>query len=280
MSSEQGSGIEVRAALAAAAARLTPVSGTPRLDAELLMAHAFGWAREEMLLNGLDGEAPPGFEALVARRAASEPLAYITGRRAFWTVELEVGPGVLIPRPDSETLIEVALRHFGRAGPASVLDLGTGSGALLLAALDQWPQAHGLGVDRSPAALAIARRNAGRLRLGERARFQQGDWAKGLEERFDLILCNPPYVESAAALPRDVAEWEPAEALFAGTDGLDAYRRLAPVIGMLLREGGLACFEVCAGQADAAAALFEAQGLAVALDADLAGHPRCLSARA
>lgn len=270
--------MRVREALAAAAGRLAGVSETPRLDAELLMAEALGLEREALLLSGLSGESPPAFESLVERREEGEPVAYILGRRAFWTVELEVAPGVLIPRPDSETLIEAALAHFGAAGPRTILDLGTGPGTLLLAALDQWPEAQGLGIDRSERALAIARRNAERLGLMGRATLRQGDWGRGVEARFDLILCNPPYIEAAASLPRDVSAWEPHEALFAGSDGLDAYRRLAPEVPGLLAPGGIACFELGAGQANSVSALFAAQGLRVALRNDLAGHERCLVA--
>jgi release factor glutamine methyltransferase len=252
------------------------VSETPRLDAELLMAHALGVSREDMLLRHLDAPVPEAYAPLIARRAAHEPIAYITGRRAFWTVELEVAPGVLIPRPDSETLIEAAVAHFGAAGPATILDLGTGPGTLLLAALDQWPSARGLGIDRSDRALALARLNAERLGLAHRADLRRGDWGEGLSGRFDLILCNPPYVEDGAELPRDVSVWEPKEALFAGADGLDDYRRLAPQIGRLLAPGGIACVEIGAGQAAAASALFQAEGLAVRTRNDLAGHSRCL----
>lgn len=266
----------VREALAAAAKRLADVSDTPRLDAELLMAHAFGRSREDLLLKEQEGEAPAAFEALVARRLAHEPVAYITGRRAFWTIELEVGPGVLIPRPDSETLIEAAVDHFGERSPATVLDLGTGPGTLLLAALTQWPQAHGLGIDESQAALAYAARNARALGLAGRARFRLGDWTAGLEGRFDLVLCNPPYVESGAALHRAIADYEPAGALYAGEDGLDAFRRLAPELPRLLASGGVACVEIGAGQSESAGALFAAGGLAVAARADLAGVARCL----
>ncbi|HEU0134150.1 MAG TPA: peptide chain release factor N(5)-glutamine methyltransferase, partial [Allosphingosinicella sp.] len=192
--------IQLRDALAAASARLAPHSETPRLDAELLMAHALGIEREALLLSDKDREPPPGFEALVARREAGEPVAYILGRRGFWTIELEVGPGVLVPRPDSETLIEAALSHFGEAGPKRILDLGTGPGTLLLAALEQWPEATGLGIDSSEAALGYAARNAARLGMAERAELRLGDWGAGVEERFDLILCNPPYVEAGAEL--------------------------------------------------------------------------------
>jgi release factor glutamine methyltransferase len=269
--------MKVREALALAARRLDGGSASPRLDAELLMAAAFGVDREALLLSHLDEEAPDCFAVLVERRERGEPIAYITGRRAFWTMELEVGPGVLIPRPESETLLEAALAHFGQAGPRTVLDLGTGSGALLLAALDQWPNASGLGVDLSEPALAVARANADRLCLADRACFLRGDWAEGVSGRFDLILCNPPYVEAGAALPRDVIEWEPREALFAAADGLGEYRRLAPLIPRLLDEGGLACVEVGAGQADAVASLFAAQGLQTEPRRDLAGHIRCIA---
>ena len=267
----------VREAIAAAAVRLAHGSSTPRLDAELLMALALGVEREAMLLSGMEGQAPPAFDALLARREAGEPFAYIAGSRAFWTIELEVGPGVLIPRPDSETLLEAAVAHFARPGPGTILDLGTGPGTLLLAALDYWPAARGVGVDASQAALAYAHRNAERLGLAERAELQLGDWGEGLEGPFDLILCNPPYVETAAHLPRDVAEWEPHEALFAAADGLSEYRRLAPQIPRLLAPGGIGCIELGAGQASAVAALFERQGLRSGTRPDLGGHLRCLT---
>jgi release factor glutamine methyltransferase len=266
----------IRACLAAAASGLAPHSDTPRLDAELLMAHALGISREDLLLRHLDELAPDAFAPLLARRDAGEPVAYITGRRAFWTIELGVGPGVLVPRPDSETLIEAALDHFGERGPATILDLGTGPGTLLLAALAQWPEAHGLGVDSSERALEYAEDNAVRLHLGERAQFRLGDWTRDLDGQFGLILCNPPYVEAGAALPRDVADWEPSGALFAGGDGLSDYRRLAPEIPHLLAPGGLACIELGAGQRDAVAALFDAGAFTISSRRDLKGIERCL----
>ena len=270
----------VRDALTAATRRLAPASATPRLDAELLMAHALGVERDRVILDHLDAAAPAAFDALVARRLAGEPIAYIVGRRAFWTIELVVGPGVLIPRPDSETLIEAAVAHFGIGAPRRILDLGTGPGTLLLAALDQWPRATGLGVDASPEALAFARRNADLLGLGERADWRVGDWTEGVDGPFDLILCNPPYVETSADLPRDVAEWEPHRALFSGADGLDDYRRLAPLIPPLLASGGIACIELGAGQAEAVMRLFARPGLRLALRSDLGGHRRCLTVTA
>jgi len=254
---------------------LAASSDTPRLDAELLMAHALGASREQLLLSGLDRKAPPAFDALLARRETGEPVAYIIGRRAFWTIELEVGPGVLVPRPDSETLLDAAVTHFGESAPRTILDLGTGPGSLLLAALDQWPSAQGLGVDASEAALAYARRNAERLGLADRAEFRLGDWAEGLEGPFDLLLCNPPYVAEGAPLPRDVVDWEPHEALFAVGDGLSEYRRLAAAIPPLLADG-IACIEIGLGQERDVAGLFEAAGLRVTTRRDLAGIVRCL----
>lgn len=263
-------------ALAEASARLAAASDTPRLDAELLMAEALGIERELMLLQPIGAEAPTAFDRLVERRLAHEPIAYILGRRAFWTIELEVGPGVLVPRADSETLIEAAFDHFGDRGPGSILDLGTGPGTLLLAALAQWPEAQGIGVDRSEPALAYARRNAERLRLAERAIFRLGDWGVGLERRFELVLCNPPYVASNAALPADVSDWEPADALFAGGNGLDAYRRLAPQLSGLLQPGGIACVEIGLGQSESVSAMFSKEGFRVSSRADLNKVTRCL----
>ena len=264
----------VERALHEAVRRLPSCTDTPRLDAELLMAHALGIERDRLILSPPDGPVPPAFDELLQRRCAGEPVAYITGRRAFWNIELEVGPGALIPRPDSETLIEAAIDHFGTASPSLILDLGTGPGTLLLAALDLWPAATGLGIDRSEAALGYARRNAERLGLAARATFRMGDWAEGIQDRFDLLLCNPPYVATDDELGPGVAEHEPAEALFGGSDGLDDYRRLAPVVGTLLRKGGLAAIEIGFDQADRAAALFAKAGLSPTLAHDLAGRPR------
>ncbi|ARS28181.1 peptide chain release factor N(5)-glutamine methyltransferase [Sphingomonas sp. KC8] len=268
---------QVGAALAAAARHLAPTSPTPRLDAELLMAHALGCARDTMLLTRQGDAAPAGFASLLARRATGEPVAYITGTRAFWTIDLSVGPGVLIPRPDSETLIEAAVAHFGEAGPANILDLGTGPGTLLLAALAEWPRAQGLGIDASETALAYAARNAGALGLADRVQFQLGDWACGITARFDLILCNPPYVETGGAnIGPGVAEYEPHSALFAGADGLDDYRRLAPMIPRLIAPGGIAAIEIGHTQAAAVTALFAAKGAHCTVAADLGGRDRCI----
>lgn len=266
----------IRAALVAAAQRLEPASPTARLDAELLMAHALGVSRQDLLLKHLDDPAPAAFETLVARRLTHEPVAYITGTRGFWTIDLEVGPGVLVPRADSETLIEVAVAHFGRRAPARILDLGTGPGTLLLAALAEWPSAAGLGIDASEEALAYARRNAARLGLG--ATFRLGDWGDGVGGTFDLILANPPYIGTGESLPREVGDHEPCEALFAGPDGLDDYRRIVPDLPRLLGPGGIAVLEIGSTQAEAVCALIAQIGLAPTVTHDLTGLPRVVSA--
>ncbi len=243
------------------------------------MAHALGTSREDLLLRHLDTPAPATFEALLARRLAHEPIAYITGTRAFWTIDLAVGPGALIPRADSETLIEAALDHFGASGPATILDLGTGPGTLLLAALAQWPGAKGVGIDRSESALAMARTNADRLGLAGRVNFTLGDWAKGIEQRFDLVLANPPYIGTAEALPADVAAYEPHEALFAGPDGLDDYRLIVPQLPRLLAPGGIAVLEIGHAQTEAVSGLVAQAGLEASARRDLAGRPRAIIAR-
>lgn len=266
----------LREALVTASQRLSRVSDTPRLDAELLAAHALAVDRNTLLLTHLDGEVPEGFDALVERRMSNEPIAYITGRREFWTLSLAVGPSVLIPRPDSETLIEAALAYFKNKQPNSVLDLGTGSGALLLAALSEFPDAQGVGIDQSSDAVQIATANAVRCGLGNRVRFQIGDWADGLAGSFDLVLCNPPYISTQAELPMTVVGFEPARALFAGADGLSDYRVLAPQITRLLAPNGCAVVEIGFDQAASVGTMFEGSGLSVDVCKDLGGRDRCL----
>ncbi|MFS2111531.1 peptide chain release factor N(5)-glutamine methyltransferase [Sphingomonas sp. Sphisp140] len=266
----------VRVALNEAARRLEPVSDSPRLDAELLMAHALGVTRESMILRHLDAPAPEALEALIRRRLAHEPVAYITGSRAFWTIELAVGPGVLIPRPDSETLIEAAIEYFGARTPARILDLGTGPGTLLLAALAEWPEAHGLGIDASEKALDYAGINAENLEMDDRARFKLGDWTSGLDGRFDLILANPPYIGTDEPLPEQVRAYEPGSALFAGPEGLDDYRRIIPDLRRLLAPGGAAVLEIGWTQAESVSAIARNGGFAVTLYKDLGGRPRAL----
>jgi release factor glutamine methyltransferase len=267
----------VARALADATRQLSETSDTPRLDAELLMAEALHIDRDRLILNPPDREPPKRFQMMLKRRLKGEPVAYITGRRAFWNIELHVGPGVLIPRPDSEVLISSALEHFeGTDGPKRVLDLGTGPGTLLLAALDLWPEATGLGVDSSRRALSYATANSRRLGFEKRARFKIGDWADGIDEKFDLILCNPPYVAEDEPLGAGVAEHEPEEALFAGPEGLDSIRRLAPEIPRLLAPGGLAAVEIGAAQGEAALPLLRRKGLDAGIVQDLGGRDRAV----
>ena len=264
-------------ALSRATNELGPVSDTPRLDAELLMAEALHIDRDRLILSPPQRVAPDRFFQMVDRRKIGEPVAYITGRRAFWNIELHVGPGVLIPRPDSEVLISSALEHFEAAdGPKRILDLGTGPGTLLLAALDLWPGATGLGVDVSRQAMSYAAANARRLGFEPRVKLVEGDWAKGIGEKFDLILCNPPYVAEDAELGPGVREYEPDEALFAGKEGLDAYRDVAPQLPRLLNKGGLAAVEIGHDQTEAVTELLARDGLSARVANDLAGRPRAV----
>jgi len=264
-------------ALADAARQLEKTSDTARLDSELLMAEALHIDRDKLILSPPDRKVPDRFWNMVERRKAGEPVAYITGRRAFWNIELHVGPGVLVPRPDSEALIAAAIEHFeGTAGPQRVLDLGTGPGTLLLAALDVWPKASGLGIDVARQALAYASANARRLGFESRVKLAQGNWADGLLETFDLILCNPPYVAEGAELGPGVREYEPDEALFAGSEGLDAYRALAPQLPHLLNRDGLAAVEIGHDQAKAVTRLLARDGLKARVAKDLGGRDRAV----
>ncbi len=276
-------GSTLGSALTAAAARLRAAGvDAPRRDARLLMARALG-AGEASLLAGsehvLDRRQASAFAALVRRRASREPLSHLIGRREFWSLSFAVGPAVLDPRPDSECVVEAALAAApDRAAPMRVLDLGTGSGCLLLAVLSERKAARGVGVDAAPAALDLARRNARALGLSSRARFVRGDWGRRLRAPFDLVLCNPPYVrrDDIAGLEPEVARFEPRRALDGGPDGLDAYRRLLPDLARLMPLGA-AAIEVGDGQADAVGAIARRAGLAnIARRADLAGRVRCL----
>jgi release factor glutamine methyltransferase len=251
----------------------------PRLEARLLLAHALRTTTEALLReqHATVGHAP--YAALLDRRAAREPLALITGRREFWSLDFAVSPATLIPRADSETLIEAALAALpDRARVRRVLDLGTGTGCLLLAALSEFAVAFGIGTDRSAAAASLARDNAAMLGMADRAAFLCTDWAGGVDGRFDLILSNPPYIRTGdlPALMPEVAWHEPSSALDGGRDGLNAYRRIVPELPGLLTAGGVAVLEVGQGQAGAVASLAGAAGFASVPPADLAGIPRAL----
>jgi release factor glutamine methyltransferase len=256
---------------------------SPRHEARLLLAHAMGCREEDLLRDArapVPAAAARAFGALLKRRAAREPVAHLLGQAGFWTLMLEVSPATLIPRGDSEAIVEAALVAFDSpAGIRRVLDLGTGTGALLLAVLAECPGASGVGVDISPAAAALAARNAQANALGDRAAFLCGDWSEALSRRFDLVLSNPPYVETAgvAGLMPDVARYEPALALDGGADGLDAYRRLVAALPGLLAPDGRAVFEIGQGQREAVEALARGAGLRpVGARRDLGGIDRAL----
>ncbi|MFL6727583.1 MAG: peptide chain release factor N(5)-glutamine methyltransferase [Sphingomicrobium sp.] len=264
-------------ALADAARQLSETSDTARLDAELLMAEALHIDRDKLILSPPNSQVPKRFWKMVDRRMKGEPVAYITGRRAFWNIDLHVGPGVLVPRPDSEVLVASAIEHFdGSAGPRRILDLGTGPGTLLLAALDVWPNSTGVGIDVARRALSYASANARRLGFETRLKLKLGNWAEGVDEAFDLILCNPPYIAEGAELGAGVREYEPDEALFAGESGLEAYRVLAPQLPRLLNSRGLAAVEIGPEQASAVTALLARDGLEARVANDLADRPRAV----
>jgi release factor glutamine methyltransferase len=268
--------VRVAEALREAARRLEPVSDTARLDAELLMAHSLGITRSELLLRHMDGETPVGFAALAERRLRHEPIAYIVGHQEFYGRKFLVTPDVLIPRADSEAVVEAALAAC--PSPRRVLDCGVGSGALLLTALAECEGAQGIGIDRSAGALGVAAANAEQLSLALYVQMLcrdwcEPDWTADLG-KFDLILANPPYVEEGAALSPSVSGYEPAGALFAGADGLDDYRILIPQLPDLLAGEGIACLEIGAMQAEAVAGIAEAAGFSVEIGRDLGDRPR------
>jgi release factor glutamine methyltransferase len=274
-------------ALSAGAARLA-ASGIdePRREARRLLALALSCPLERLVLSSKDTlqlESAVRFEALVERRARHEPYSRILGRREFWSREFLLSPQTLDPRPDSETLIAAALAQISdREAALDVIDLGTGTGALLLALLTELPRARGLGIDRAPGAVETARRNAAALGLSARARFSVGDWGKGLSARVDVILVNPPYIPTArlAELAPEVSRYDPQAALDGGPDGLRAFRELAPELGRLLRPMGFAACEIGAGQRAAVVELMTWSCLeTVAIACDLAGIERCLIVR-
>ncbi len=256
-----------------------------RREARLLLAHVLGMAPLDLLAaNGrqLGEEAASALDDLVARRAARWPLAQLIGRREFWSLDIAVGPQTLIPRPDSETVIDAALVAIpDRDAPLRVLDLGTGTGCLLLALLSELPNAEGVGIDLCPVACAVARHNLDSLGMSGRAWIVNGDWAAPLAARFDLIVANPPYIPSAdlAGLMPEVRDHEPRLALDGGNDGLAAYRRIVPMLAGVLADSGRVVVEISEGQDRPVAALFAAADFEkIDFHADLAGRRRCVSA--
>jgi release factor glutamine methyltransferase len=257
-----------------------------RREARLLLASAIGTSPEDILLDAdrsLDAATVREFDGLLDRRSAREPMSQILGYREFWSLRFDVSDAVLTPRPDSETLVEAALADIrDRGAKLRLLDLGTGTGCLLLALLSELPGATGVGVDISFEAVGIAARNAESLGLMNRARFVVGDWAKAIDGRFDVVIANPPYVRSGDldSLMPEVRRFEPREALDGGADGLEAYRDLVSLAAPLLSPGGRVVLEVGAGQGEAVGALLMEAGLIeISRRRDLAGIERCVVAR-
>jgi len=258
----------------------------PRLDAELLMAEAAGVSRAALLANlaTADDCAEKRYAELIRRRAAREPIAYILGRREFYSIEFEVGPAVLIPRPETETIVEAAIEFIASRQDCRVLDLGTGSGAIALAIAANAPAARVVATDFSVAALEVASRNARRLGLGARIELRRADCFDAIGGpslgRFDLIVSNPPYIREAdlVVLQPEIRCYEPRIALAGGADGLDFHRRITRDAKGYLVPGGVLMVETGAGQAPAAAALFRIAGLAkVRMLNDLGGNPRAIA---
>jgi len=278
----------LRQLLAEGEARLAAAGlETPRLDVRLLAGAALGLSRNELLLEGGRGVGDADasrFQALLERRLAREPVSRILGRRGFWNLEFALTPDTLDPRPDTETLVEAVLERLpDRTAPLRLLDLGTGSGCILLALLSELPNARGIGIDLSRGAAAAARGNACSNGLAGRAAFLAGDWASAVRGGgFDIVVSNPPYIPDGdvSGLQPEVALFDPHRALAGGADGLDPYRHLAPELVRLLVPGGLAAVEHGAGQGGDVAALFRGAGLEQPLViADLSGHDRVVVAR-
>lgn len=273
----------VRDAIRDATRRLAAVGvPSPAIDARVLLAHCLGVPREALIRcvdDSLGADQQDRFARAMARRSAREPVSHIVREREFWSLSFAVDGRVLDPRPDSETLIEAALvRVADRAAPLRLLDLGTGSGCLLLALLSELPAAWGVGVDISPAAVAVARGNAGRLRMADRAQFAVADWGSCLRGPFDLILANPPYIADAdmAMLEPEVIRYEPRLAL-AGGDGFSAYHAISGDLGRLLAPQGYAIVEYGHGQAAGVSGIFASAGLeTVTRRRDLGGVERCV----
>ena len=273
--------------LSRATEALAPVAEQPRSEARRLVEAALNWPIASQLVDPdqtIDAASLEALDALLHRRAERlEPLSRILGRREFWGLSLEIDGATLDPRPDTETLVELALDLFSgpeRSPPGQILDLGTGSGALLLALLSEYPAARGLGVDQDSDTLATAARNAARLGLGERARFEGGDWLSGVSGRFDLIVSNPPYIPTGdlAGLDRAVRDFDDPLALDGGADGLAFYARTLREAGRCLAPGGVLILELGIGQADSVQALGRDSGWRLlSLRDDLAGIPRAMA---
>jgi release factor glutamine methyltransferase len=271
--------VSIAEALRDGASRLDGIADNPRLEVRLLLAHALDLTQNQLIGDPNRCVDTSIYETLLSRRAAHEPLAFIVGHREFWSLDFQVSPATLIPRPDSETLIDAALAAFaGRPPPGKIIDLGTGTGCLLLTLLQEYPSAFGIGIDLNADAAALARDNAHRLGLASRSAFVAGDWTRPIFGRFDLIISNPPYISSPdiEALMPEVARHEPKRALDGGPDGYDAYRAILPNLRHHLPSNGVAILELGLGQANFVSDLARASGLDGSLRLDLAEIPRAI----
>jgi len=272
--------------LAAAAGRLDAAGiDSARLDARLLASEVLGWDQARILSHpeqSLSPEQHHALDTLVTRREAREPLAAITGRAEFWSLDFTITKDVLVPRPDSETLIEAVLASVPDKGAGlEIADFGTGSGCLILSLLSELPKARGLGIDVSSAALGVAKGNAERLGLSGRARFQLSNWDADVDGNFDLIVTNPPYIANAdfLGLAPEVARFEPRLALSGGGGGLDCYQALAPGLRRVLKTGGRAYLEIGATQASSVGDILHGHGLqTLRVHKDLSGLDRVVEA--
>ena len=264
-------------------------SESARLDATILLGYVLGISRERLILDDeriVSDDELKKFNILLKKRVNKEPIAYIIGKKEFWGLDFIVNHATLIPRPDSETLVEAALKRanllLGQNEDLTILDIGTGTACLLISLLRELPTAFGIGVDISKEALQVANKNAEIHGVKNRTQFINSDWCKNINGKFDLIISNPPYIASSdePSLMPDVALYEPHYALFSGVDGLDSYRELSAQIGGKLNQGGFALFEVGDGQAETVSLMLSENGFRVdEIKKDLSGIKRCVIAQ-
>lgn len=274
----------IKEALKDVTGKLAKVSESASLDASLILSKVTGYSKLELFMKDeevLMADKISEIEALTQRRLKSEPMAYIMGEKEFWGLNFIVKPGVLIPRPDTETLVATLLALIPNTDfEGRIADLGTGTGAILLSALSEFPNFKGVGVDKNDTALEIAQKNAKNLKLDDRSEFVNSSWLDAVEETFHVIVSNPPYIETSTiqTLMDDVKGFEPMSALDGGKDGLDAYRSLLESAYDKLEKGGLLLLEIGYNQKETVAQLLQNKFAEVKCFKDLAGHDRVIAA--